>query len=107
MPSRARAFTAPFGIDVLLRFHRQLGAVALILVIAHVAVLIADDSSRFSLLDLVHAPFRGKAGVISILALLALTATSLWPGRCGCPTTPGGRCTCSSGSPWSASRSRT
>jgi predicted ferric reductase len=78
MPSRARAFTAPFGIDVLLRFHRQLGAVALILVIAHVVVLIADDSSRFSLLDLVHAPFRAKAGVIAILALLALTATSLW-----------------------------
>jgi predicted ferric reductase len=78
MPSRARAFTAPFGIDVLLRFHRQLGAVALILVIAHVVVLIAEDSSRFSLLDIVHAPFRAKAGVVAILALLALTATSLW-----------------------------
>jgi 3-phenylpropionate/trans-cinnamate dioxygenase ferredoxin reductase subunit len=96
MPSRARAFAAPFGIDVLLRFHRQLGAVALILVIAHVVVLIADDPDRFALVDFPNAPFRAQAGVI---ALLALTATSLWRRPMRLPYEAWRAHTCSSGSP--------
>jgi predicted ferric reductase len=76
--SRVRAFTAPFGIDLLLRFHRQIGVAALALVVAHVVVLIADDPSRLSLLDPTSAPWRSMAGLASIVALLLLTLTSIW-----------------------------
>jgi predicted ferric reductase len=78
MPSRARAFTAPFGIDVLLRFHRQIGMVALLLVVAHIAILVIDDPGRAALLNPAQAPWRALAGQASLLALVAVIATSLW-----------------------------
>lgn len=78
MPSRAQAFTAPFGIGVLLRFHRQLGIAALGLVVAHVVVLILDDPDRLGLLNPMEAPWRPNAGVAAVLALAALIGTSLW-----------------------------
>jgi predicted ferric reductase len=78
MPSRARSFTSPFGIDVLLRFHRQIGIVALILVVAHVVILVVDDPDRAALLNPADAPWRALAGQASLLALAAIIATSLW-----------------------------
>jgi len=72
MPSRTRVFTAPFGLDLLLRFHRQVGAIALALVAGHVVVLIADDPDRIDTLD---AP---DAGVAAVVALLVLAATAQW-----------------------------
>lgn len=78
MPSRARVFTAPFGIDLLLRFHRQIGAVALGLVVAHVAVLVIDDPVRLALLNPLDAPGRARAGLAALVALALLVASSTW-----------------------------
>lgn len=77
LPSRARAFTSPFGVDVLLRFHREVGLLALIVVLGHVVVLMLDDASRLELLNPAKAPWRAQAGVGAILALGALIVTSL------------------------------
>lgn len=81
MPSRARAFTAPFGIDVLLGLHRQLGFVALVLVIAHVALLLINDPSLLYLLDPTQAPWRARFGALAVLAFVALAGTSVWRSR--------------------------
>ena len=78
LPARVRLFTRPFGVDVLLRFHRLVGGCALALVVLHLALLLVDDPDRWALLDPLHAPWRARAGVLSLLALALLTALSLW-----------------------------
>ena len=77
MPSRARLFTAPFGVDVLVGFHRQMGLVALVLVVGHVVVLGLDDGDRWALLHPLDAPFRAQAAQVSTYALIVLVATSV------------------------------
>jgi predicted ferric reductase len=76
LPTRARAFTEPFGVDVLLRFHREVGMVAAVLVVAHVVVLMVDDPGRLALLNPFDAPWRAVAGVSAVVALVALIASS-------------------------------
>ena len=76
LPTRARAFTEPFGVETLLRFHRQIGLVAALLVIVHVVVLMVDDARRLELLNPFAAPARAIAGMGALLALLVLIASS-------------------------------
>lgn len=83
LPSRARPFTAPFGVDVLLRFHRQIGYASIVLVLAHLIVLLIDDPSRLSLLNPLIAPWRARAGVSALLCLLLLGLSSAWRSRFG------------------------
>ena len=81
LPSRARAITAPFGIDVLVRVHRGIGYVIVVLVLLHVAVLLADDPVRARLLNSIDAPDRARAGMVATLAVVGLLATSIWRRR--------------------------
>nr|WP_231134963.1 ferric reductase-like transmembrane domain-containing protein [Motilibacter deserti] len=78
LPARLRLFTRPFGVDVLLRFHRLVGGVALALALLHVVLLMVDDPDRLSLLDPVDAPWRARAGLLCVVALAVLVALSLW-----------------------------
>jgi predicted ferric reductase len=81
MPSRSRHFTPPFGIALLLRFHRRLGQLALALVLAHVVVLFVDDPRRLALLNLPAAPGRARAADVATLALVAIIVCSVWRRR--------------------------
>lgn len=76
LPARLKAFTEPFGVETLLRFHKEMGTIAAVLVVLHVVVLMADDPGRLSLLVLPTAPWRAIAGVTALLALLALLASA-------------------------------
>lgn len=78
LPARTRLFTEPFGVDLLLRFHRQVGFAALALVLAHVVVLVLDNRQRLSLLNPLVAPWRAQAAVAATVSLGGLVATSLW-----------------------------
>jgi predicted ferric reductase len=75
---RWAATTRPFGLRRVLSFHRQAGMAALVLVVAHVAILFADDPARLALLDMPTAPGRARAGIAALLGLLGLAATSVW-----------------------------
>jgi predicted ferric reductase len=81
LPARARAFTAPFGVDVLLRFHKQIGSAMIALVAAHVVILLADDPGKFRLFVPWLAPWRAEAAVSSVLALGGILSTSIWRHR--------------------------
>ncbi|HEX2053053.1 MAG TPA: ferric reductase-like transmembrane domain-containing protein [Actinomycetota bacterium] len=78
LPSRAQPFTAHFGIDTLLRFHRHIGVASIWLVVAHLVVLLIDDPSKIALLDPRIAPWRARAGVAALVCLFLLGGTSLW-----------------------------
>lgn len=69
------------GVLPLLQFHREISYLALVLIVAHPLILVLWDSRFWALLDVVHAPVRAKLAVASVVALLALVATSVWRSR--------------------------
>lgn len=76
--ARLRAVSAPFGIDVLLQYHRQISYVALLFVLAHPVLLFAADAEYLALMNLAEAPWRARMAVLSSAALLLLVALSVW-----------------------------
>ncbi|WP_409329480.1 ferredoxin reductase family protein [Trujillonella humicola] len=81
--ARSRAVAAPYGIDVVIQFHRQISWVATAFVLAHPAILVATDPATAALLNPVGAPWRARAGVLAVVALLALIALTVWKKRLG------------------------
>jgi predicted ferric reductase len=75
---RFRWFAAGFGFDNLLLFHKQMGVFALVLVLAHPAILIAADPVFLEYFDPRVKFFRAVALAFVTAASLVLIATSLW-----------------------------
>jgi len=77
--SRIKWLAAPFGIDILQRFHRQVSFVALAFVLAHPALLLAQSLPTYlPLFDLRTAPWRARFAVSSVVALLLVVFVSIW-----------------------------
>jgi predicted ferric reductase len=76
--ARFQSVAAPFGMDVLLEYHRQIGYVSLLFILAHPLLLFVADTGYLALLDLTTAPLRAKMAVTSTVALLVLVALSVW-----------------------------
>ncbi len=79
--SRFDAVNAPFGLDAVIQFHREISYVAFAFVLAHPAILVVADTDLIELLNPVTAPWRARFGLLSIVALVALVVTSLWRKR--------------------------
>jgi predicted ferric reductase len=78
LTARFKRATAPFGIDIIYYFHRYLGVVVLVVILAHPVILFIDNPALVDFLDPRIAPWHMTAGSASILALLALSVTSFW-----------------------------
>lgn len=78
LTARFRHATAPFGIDVIYYFHRYVGIVLLLVVIAHPVLVIAKEPAFLMFLNPFAAPWHMTAGVLSMLALIAVVAASVW-----------------------------
>jgi predicted ferric reductase len=79
--ARLQRIAAPFGLDALVQYHRQIGFVALSFALVHPALVFLNDPAKLALLDFPHAPNRARFAVSSVLALLVLVATSIWRKR--------------------------
>jgi predicted ferric reductase len=79
--ARFRHIAAPYGIDIVLRFHRQISILAAALAVAHPIILFATRDDALGLLNLVTAPWRARFAVAATLALLVLVAISVWRRR--------------------------
>jgi predicted ferric reductase len=79
--ARFRRVAAPYGIDIVLRFHRQISLLALSLAVAHPVILFATRDDALGLLNIIEAPWRARFAVGSTVALLVLVAISLWRRR--------------------------
>jgi predicted ferric reductase len=79
--ARFQRVSAPFGMDAMLQYHRQIGYVALALVLAHPVLLFVDDPQKLALLDLRTAPWRARFAVTATLLLFLLVASSVWRKR--------------------------
>ena len=78
LTARFRWLKAPYGSDIVYHFHRQISLVAFGLILAHPLILFLFSPDYLRLLNLLDAPWRARAGVIALLALVVLIAISLW-----------------------------
>ncbi|MDQ3285166.1 MAG: ferric reductase-like transmembrane domain-containing protein [Actinomycetota bacterium] len=76
--ARFPSVAAPFGIDVLLQYHRQIAYTSLLFILAHPILLFIADTDYLALLDLTTSPLRAKMAVTSTLALIVMVALSVW-----------------------------
>ena len=76
--ARFQSLAAPFGIDVLLQYHRQIAYTSLLFILAHPLLLFVADTGYLALLDLTTAPLRAKMAVTSTVGLLVMVALSVW-----------------------------
>ncbi|HSC27366.1 MAG TPA: ferric reductase-like transmembrane domain-containing protein [Vicinamibacterales bacterium] len=78
LTARFKRATAPYGIDIIYYFHRHLAVVALVIIIAHPAVLLMAYPVLSGFLHPFRGPWHMTAGVWSVLAMSVLVASSLW-----------------------------
>lgn len=79
--ARFRAVAAPFGQDALLQFHRQIGYVGLVFILAHFAI--SAHWSEVTPAKALAAPLLVWFGMVAMLSLIVLIATSVWRRRLG------------------------
>ncbi|MDZ8172828.1 ferredoxin reductase family protein [Microbacterium xanthum] len=70
-----------FGLDLLLRFHRQMTWLIALLIFAHPIILFVWDARFLALLDVTQAPARARFAVVSVILLGILIVTSVWRRR--------------------------
>jgi predicted ferric reductase len=81
LTARFRRVKAPFGSDIVYFFHRQISLVTFVLILAHPLILFVTSPDTLQLLNVFAAPWRARAGVTALLALVALIAISVWRKR--------------------------
>jgi predicted ferric reductase len=81
LPSRLRSLTRTFGIESVLEVHRFLGATVAVLVLLHLACVVAADPVNVALLDVSRAGRPARAAVGATAALGALVALAVLRGR--------------------------
>lgn len=79
--ARFRPLTYPYGIDVVLKYHRQIALVALGFILLHPALILVEHPARVALLNPFGGTWASKAGLAAVAALVALAATAVWRQR--------------------------
>lgn len=74
--ARFKRITAPYGIDIILQYHRQIAMVAVVAILAHPLIIVIDNPSRLKLLNPFGGNWASRAAWVSVLALLAIVVTS-------------------------------
>ena len=77
LTARFQGVAAPFGMDALIQYHRQIAFVALAFALAHPVLLFLEDPAKLALLDVVHAPNRARFGVGALACVLLIAGISV------------------------------
>lgn len=76
--ARFKTVAAPFGIDALTRFHKEIAYVALAFILAHPTLLFIQNTPKYlPLLNVFTAPWRARFAVASVVLLLGLVLLSV------------------------------
>jgi predicted ferric reductase len=81
--ARFRRVTAPYGIDIILRYHRQIAMVAVAAIIAHPVIIVIDNPSRLELLNPIGGNWASRSAWVSVFALLGIVISSVYRERLG------------------------
>jgi predicted ferric reductase len=76
--SRFSAVNAPYGLDVVLGYHREISFVAFAFVLAHPTIIFILRPEMLAVLNPVTADWQARTGVLSVVSLVALIVTSVW-----------------------------
>ena len=79
--ARFKRVTAPYGIDVILRYHRQIALVAFAFILVHPVLIVIDYPPRLALLNPFGGNWASRLGLLSIAALAAIIITSVYRQR--------------------------
>jgi predicted ferric reductase len=78
LTARFRKVSSPFGTDTLLQFHRQMGIIALLFILAHPAILLIANRAYLEFLDPRINTARTLALIVAVIALVLLIVLSIW-----------------------------
>lgn len=76
--ARFHPVDAPYGLDAVLQYHRQISFVAFAFVLAHPAILIVQTPGRADMLNPLTASVTELWGLLSVAAIIILIVASLW-----------------------------
>jgi predicted ferric reductase len=76
--ARFKRVTAPYGINVILQYHRGIAVVAVAAVLAHPVILVIDNPSRAALLNPFGGNWASRSAWVSVFALLAIVVSSIY-----------------------------
>ena len=79
--ARFKPLTYPYGIDVVLKYHRQIAVVAILFVLIHPLLILIEHPSRIVLFNPFGGTYASKFGIVAVLLLIALAVTSIWRER--------------------------
>lgn len=81
--ARFRRLTAPYGIDVILRYHRQIAVVAVAAILLHPLIIVIDNPSRLRMLNPVGGNWASRLGLLAVAALVTTVIVSVYRERVG------------------------
>jgi len=76
--ARFRRISQPFGIDLVMQYHRQIGILTVLLVLAHPVILITWRPAYARMLDPLSGDPAALSGVLATVAMVGLVVVSLW-----------------------------
>jgi predicted ferric reductase len=76
--ARFKRITAPYGIDIILRYHRRIAILAITLILVHPLIIVLDNPSRLKLLNPIGGNWASRSGWVSVLALGATAVLSIF-----------------------------
>lgn len=80
---RFRPLTYPYGLDIVLKYHRQIALVAMAFVLIHPVLILIEHPARVVLLNPLAGTWASKFGLLSVALLVALAVSSIWRERLG------------------------
>lgn len=76
--ARFKRLTAPYGIDLILQWHRWVAMIAVGLILLHPIIIVIDNPSRLKLLNPLGGNWASRAASVSVLSLLAIVVLSVF-----------------------------
>jgi predicted ferric reductase len=79
--ARFKRVTAPYGIDIILRYHRQIALVAVGAIVLHPLIIVIDNPSRLKLLNPFGGNWASRFALVSVAALIVTVVSSVFRER--------------------------
>lgn len=76
--ARYPQLTGPYGIDLILKYHRQIATIAILLLVAHPIILVIDDPALLGLLDPIGGTMASRVGNWALYSLILLALLSVF-----------------------------
>jgi predicted ferric reductase len=83
LTARFRRVQAPYGMDVVIQFHRQISLVAFAFILTHPVILAVSQPARLQMLNPLEGELSVRLGWSAVTLLALLIVTALWRVRFG------------------------